>query len=190
MMSTSQIEVVGGQIVIFNVAQLLKSDVGSTRNLVVDEAAQPFGDDVQAVRPIRGSVSLIRTNRGIVGQGRFSTAVDLECSRCLERYVEDLEIEFAEEFIPIVDVNTGAPSKIEHDEGTFLINDKHELNLEPAIREYGLLALPMKPLCKVSCAGLCPRCGANKNFESCACVLDEPDERLAVLRALLSDDES
>src|SRR4051812_34603432 len=102
MMLLSHTEVVGGQHVIFNVAQLLKSDVGTTRSLLVDEAAQPFGDGFRAVQPIRGSVSLIRTNDGIVGQGRLATAVELECSRCLENYVENLSIEFAEEFIPVV----------------------------------------------------------------------------------------
>ena len=90
--------------------------------------------------------------------------------------------------MPIVDIHTGAPAKLSVDVDTFLIDDKHELDLEPAIREYGLLALPMKPLCRTDCRGLCPRCGVNQNFEACACILDEPDERLAVLRALLSDE--
>lgn len=173
---------------VLNVAQLLISDVGTTRRFVVDEIRQPFGETVHAVLPIRGTAQFVRTNQGILGQGKFSTAVDLECCRCLESYVENLTIEFVEEFIPVVDVTTGAPANIPREDGTFTISDKHELDLEPAIREYGLLALPMKPLCQANCAGLCSRCGVNKNLEACACVLEEPDERLAVLRVLLSDD--
>jgi uncharacterized protein len=174
--------------VVVNVAQLLKSDVGTTRRYSFEEPAQPFGAVAEAVAPIRGTAELIRTNRGVLVRGQFSTAADLECSRCLSVYVEGLRLDFTEEFVPIVDIHTGAPAKLPRDEGTFLINDQHELDLEPAIREYGLLALPMKPLCRADCYGLCPRCGVNRNDETCGCILDEPDERFAVLRALLSDE--
>ena len=190
MMGLLPVEVSGGRFVVFNVAQLLKSDVGATRLYTVDDVCQPFGEAVHAVLPVRGTVQLLRTNNGILGQGRFSTAVELECCRCLESYVENLTIEFVEEFIPVVDVTTGAPAIIPRDEGTFTISDKHELDLEPAIREYGLLALPMKPLCQANCAGLCPRCGVNKNVGACACVLEKLDERFAALRALLTDDNN
>jgi uncharacterized protein len=178
----------GGEVVRVNVAQLLKSDVGTSRVYVFEEDLQPFGEIAEAVAPVKGTAELIRTNRGVLVRGQFPTAVDLECSRCLSIYVEGLKLDFVEEFLPIVDIQTGAPAKLPHDEETFLIDDKHELDLEPAIREYGLLALPMKPLCQADCAGLCPRCGVNRNYESCACVLNEPDERFAVLRALLSDE--
>jgi uncharacterized protein len=174
--------------VVVNVAQLLKSDVGASRHYNFDEAIQPFGDSIRAVAPVLGEADFLRTTHGIVVRGHFSTAVDLECSRCLDVYVENVEIDFAEEFVPIVDVNTGAPLNIPRDADTFLINDKHELDLEPAIREYGLLALPMKPLCESACAGLCPRCGINRNTEKCTCILEEPDDRFAALRSLLNED--
>ncbi|HLZ07180.1 MAG TPA: DUF177 domain-containing protein [Chloroflexota bacterium] len=173
---------------VVNVAQLLKSDVGTSRIFFFEEVLQPFGEVAETVAPIKGTAELIRINRGILVRGQFSTAVDLECSRCLSIYVEMLNLEFAEEFVPVVDIHTGAPVKLPRDEETFLINEKHELDLTPAIREYGLLALPMKPLCQDDCQGLCPRCGVNRNYETCACVLNEPDERFAVLRALLSDE--
>jgi len=176
--------------VVVNVAQLLKSDVGATRHYTFDEVLQPFGDQIHTVSPIRGEADFLRTSRGIVVQGKFTTAVDLECSRCLDIYVENVAIEFAEEFVPIVDVNSGAPLNIPRDSETFVINDKHELDLEPAIREYGLLALPMKPLCQADCAGLCPRCGINRNTATCTCIIDDADDRFAVLRSLLNEDST
>jgi uncharacterized protein len=46
------------------------------------------------------------------------------------------------------------------------------------------LALPVKPLCRANCKGLCPTCGCNRNHESCACATAEVDLRLAGLRGL------
>jgi uncharacterized protein len=48
------------------------------------------------------------------------------------------------------------------------------------------LALPMKPLCRADCQGLCPACGANRNVAPCTCAPKPPDPRLAVLRDLAS----
>jgi uncharacterized protein len=46
------------------------------------------------------------------------------------------------------------------------------------------LALPMKPLCRDDCRGLCPVCGGNRNLVACACAQRTPDPRLAVLKDL------
>jgi hypothetical protein len=45
------------------------------------------------------------------------------------------------------------------------------------------LGLPLKPVCKNDCRGLCPVCGVNRNLEECACVGEEIDPRLAPLLA-------
>jgi uncharacterized protein len=53
------------------------------------------------------------------------------------------------------------------------------------MREQFYLALPMKPLCRADCQGLCPICGRNRNRETCACSTDWVDPRLAVLKTLI-----
>jgi uncharacterized protein len=170
---------------IVNVAQLLKSDLGTLRQYDFDEWIAPFSEEIEMAGPVVGKVELSRTNRGIFGRARFRTSVRLECSRCLELYVEELPIHFDEEYFPVVDVNTGLPVHIPHDSFAFTISDKHELDLGPAVREYGLLALPMKPLCRAECAGLCPECGVNRNVESCTCVVELRDLRFVALQKLL-----
>jgi uncharacterized protein len=45
-----------------------------------------------------------------------------------------------------------------------------EIDTAPLIAEQVLLALPMKPLCKAECAGLCPTCGVDRNVERCQCA--------------------
>jgi uncharacterized protein len=51
------------------------------------------------------------------------------------------------------------------------------------MREQFYLAVPMKPLCRDDCAGLCPSCGTNLNRGSCGCTRDWEDPRFAALKA-------
>jgi uncharacterized protein len=173
---------------VINVSQLLKSELGTTRFVDVDEPVPLPSDQIEFVSPVRGMAELFHTNRGILVRAHLKSAVRLECSRCVEAFVDPMSIEFVEEYIPVVDVNTGAPTNIPRESYTYLINERHELDLTEAIREYGLLELPMKPLCATSCAGLCPRCGTNLNLGKCSCVAESVDGRLAILRSLLSSD--
>lgn len=175
---------------IINVAQLLKADVGTTRDYDVEEEIPRLGENAELVKPVRGRVKMIRTNRGILVRASLDTAARLECSRCLELLVQDLPINFTEEYIPVIDVTTGLPTHIPRESYTYLINEKHELDLDPAIQEYGLLELPMAPLCRAECAGLCPYCGANRNLQPCSCVAPAGDDRFATLRSLLAEEDS
>ena len=60
------------------------------------------------------------------------------------------------------------------------------LDLGEVIREQVLLGLPLKPLCREDCQGLCPRCGKNRNAGPCGCTPEEEagDARLEPLRKL------
>jgi uncharacterized protein len=64
--------------------------------------------------------------------------------------------------------------------------DGELLDLEPMVRELVLMELPLMPLCRDDCAGLCPTCGADRNAQPCSCVADERDERWSALDALRS----
>ena len=57
------------------------------------------------------------------------------------------------------------------------------IHLGQLVEEQIMLALPLKPLCRADCKGLCPQCGARNDGEGCRC---EPpvDPRLEVLRGL------
>ena len=44
-----------------------------------------------------------------------------------------------------------------------------QIDLVPVVREYVLLDLPDAPLCRPDCAGICPKCGADRNLGACDC---------------------
>jgi len=55
----------------------------------------------------------------------------------------------------------------------------------PLFREHVWVSLPMKPLCRVECLGICPECGTNLNQEPCECREEHVDPRMAALAKLL-----
>lgn len=153
----------------YNVAALLKSPPGTTGELVVDEPAPSFGADLVAVAPVRGLVRLFRTQDAIIARCDLHTTIQLECSRCLESYPAALGVHFEEQFLPTVNIVTGAAAAIADDQA-LRIDDRHVLDLTEVLRQYLLTALPLKPICAPECRGLCPGCGTNLNSGACTCT--------------------
>jgi uncharacterized protein len=141
---------------------------------------------------VHGDVTLTRTNRGIIANGVFDTTVKIDCSRCLCQFECPLHMQIQEEFFPLTDVNTGAPLALPDEPDAFTIDEQHILDLTEALRQSILLALPMKPLCREDCAGLCPQCGQNLNEKMCGCSSEKIDPRwdkLASVRVRLKEQE-
>jgi uncharacterized protein len=165
-----------------NVSQQLKAPIGNVREYEIDEVSDILGQGT-GIR-IQGKVKFTRTNRGILVQGTSHAKIPIECSRCLKTFDYNLSINIEEEYFPVIDVNTGVPVDIPDDPGSFKIDDHHILDLNEAIRQNALLAIPMKPLCRKDCAGLCPECGKDLNKEQCDCQRHEIDPRWAKLAEL------
>ncbi len=166
-----------------NVSQLLTSPVGTTKDWVIDDVVDVNDSGVEV--PIKGEILLTRTNRSVLAKGTLRTEVKLACSRCLKPITQKLNLKIEEEFFPTIDVVTGVPVDMPEEPDVFTIDDHHILNLVEAVRQYALLAIPMKPLCRKNCAGLCPVCGKNLNNGDCGCV-KEVDSRWAGLAKLAS----
>jgi uncharacterized protein len=165
-----------------NVSQLLQEPIGATREVQVDE---PVAIEKGRAHQVRGECQLLRTQRSILAKCRLNTDADLTCSRCLRTFRRPLTLKFEEEYLPTMNIITGAPLEIPEDSGSFTINQQHILDLQEAVRQYALLNTPMKPLCDENCAGLCPRCGKNLNEGPCDCPQQEIDPRWAKLKQLL-----
>ena len=137
-----------------NVAQLLKEPVGSTRDYELDESVDITGSG--AGGRVKGRVRLIRTNRGILAKGTINTGIEVTCSRCLSQFRCPLTFTVEEEYFPVIEVSSGMPLSPPDEPNSFTIDEHHILDLTEALRQYALLAIPMKPLCREDCAGLLP----------------------------------
>jgi uncharacterized protein len=163
-----------------NVAQLLKAPVGSIRSLPVDDDLEDNG----IVYHVQGEVMLVRSNSSILAMGTLATQTKITCSRCLKPFTLKIPLKIEEEFFPTIDIITGMKLPKPEDPGSFTIDEHHILDLTEAIRQYIVTAMPMKPLCKAECAGLCSICGKDLNMGNCGCRQETIDPRWAELLKL------
>lgn len=165
-----------------NVSQLLREPIGSTRDYQIDEVIDITGEGQK--NRVQGRCNLLHTQRSILVKCSLNTEVELSCSRCLGRFRHPLKVKFSEEFFPALDIQSGAALPAPEDSGAFTIDERHTLDLTEAVRQYSLLAIPMKALCRKDCAGLCATCGKNLNQGKCDCPADKTDPRWSKLADL------
>jgi uncharacterized protein len=160
-----------------NVGFLLNKSVGYSRNFDFQEISLQIGDDL-SVSDFSGQARLTRTNQGVLVQSKFEGKVTAECVRCLNEFGQTLTAEIDELF-------TYPPDKADDSQTT--ISEQAILDLRPMLREVLLLDMPIQPICKPDCLGLCPYCGENRNEVECSHPEAEIDPRMAVLKTLLSE---
>ena len=175
---------------LYNVAQLLKGPTGAERQYDVTEEIRGLDPDLEPVRSLVGSIKLMRTSQGILVTGRLRTALQMTCHRCLEPMVGEVELELEEEFHPSTHFGEASLDEVPEDENdeALLIDEHHLLDLTEVVRQGLWLAAPMEALCRPDCAGLCPRCGGNRNLGECLCDEAPVDPRWAALQSLLLDE--
>lgn len=113
---------------------------------------------------------------GIHASGTVRGVVERRCRRCLSVLSADLEVPFDELYL------TPSEETADDDEVREIVEGA--LDLEPALRETVLLDLPLNPLCRPDCKGLCPECGADRNEEDCGHLVDRVDFRWEPLAGL------
>ena len=95
---------------LFNVAQLMKSDVGTSFVTDFQEEDEVTLDDAfKVVGPLEGHARMRRTNQGLLVDGWVDLTLKLNCTRCLKDFDQHMHVTFAEQFYPTVDVVTGMP---------------------------------------------------------------------------------
>ena len=70
--------------------------------------------------------------------------------------------------------------------GLLMPEDGH-IDLQPLIREYALLEVPINPICKPDCKGLCPVCGEDLNQVDCGHKDIARESPFSALKDLLED---
>jgi uncharacterized protein len=96
--------------------------------------------------------------------------------RCLEEAIVPLELDIDEIFY--YPPHTAPPDG-------YVVGENGYIDLAPLLRELAILDVPIQPLCRPDCQGLCMSCGANLNEGDCGCEDDDIDPRFAALRELL-----
>jgi uncharacterized protein len=149
--------------------------------------------------PVAVRVRAHRMGQDLYLEGRVEGGLELECSRCLARYRAPLSEPFR-----LVASPAGSRVPAEPEAARALARDGlclgdeletgwfqgHEIDLGGLVRELLTLAVPVQPLCKETCQGLCPRCGADRNTGPCGCPEEKPKSAFAALETLRTRGDS
>ncbi len=167
----------------------------------------PESEDFRITSSVHLTADLTKSGAKFLLKGRLTATLDLACSRCLEMFEVPVDATLDLTFVPatITDapkpvVESAAPVRqkkaprhghedVELDGSEVAADDLglseysgDGIDLGLMMREQFYLALPMKPLCRPDCKGLCPVCGKNRNRETCSCESTWIDPRFEVLR--------
>ena len=142
--------------------------------------ASPFSDRSWRLDRVRLRVE--RDGDDVVVVGDIGSTVPVACGRCLEEFPVAVRATVDLRFVPRPP--TGNRVELGSDDLDLDFYDHDELNLATLVQSETALALPMKPLCREDCRGLCPVCGGNRNLVACTCQERAPDPRLAALKDL------
>jgi len=136
--------------------------------------------------PLEVQGELTKTGQGILFRGKVKGKLRLQCGRCLEPYLKTLEVPVGSEWRLI-----SSPSKSSEKDSVFQIEDLETglikegvLDLSERILEEVILTIPIQPLCRESCLGLCPICGENRNTNPCQCKSKEEAGPFLVLKKI------
>ena len=139
---------------------------GETLRVPFDERVTVHSDGTAVDAAARGDLRLDRAAQGVRLRGSVEARLPLVCSRCLSGYTDTLRAVLDEEFF----LGAGpAPHGGElgpEDFVTWIDPDQH-LDVTEVVRQHLQMAVPMAPLCRPDCRGLCPACGANWNEQRC-----------------------
>jgi uncharacterized protein len=154
-----------------------------SRTFQPEEVEQP-GDAYRVVAPVRLEFELHKDKERFRLVGSAVTELELPCSRCLEPFRLPVNAAFDLRYHPASAMSQDEEREVEEDDLDTSYYRDDQIDLNELLREQFYLALPMKPLCREDCKGLCAVCGTNLNTGTCSCNTEWADPRLAPLRGL------
>jgi uncharacterized protein len=154
-----------------------------SRTFQPDEVG-PAEDAYQVVAPVRLDFDIHKDKGRFRLVGRVQTELELGCSRCIEAFRMPVDATFDLRYLPASEMVAQDEREVpEEDLDTSFYRDD-QIDLNELLREQFYLVLPMKPLCREDCQGLCRQCGTNLNTATCSCAPEWEDPRLAPLKKL------
>ena len=138
--------------------------------------------------PVKTRLRVFRIGEFIEVDGVFETVTQLVCSRCLKEYDTQLASKIAltytrENLENRADLSRDEIELSPEDAGLITFSGDR-IDLREGVQEQVVMALPVRPLCRKDCKGLCPQCGADLNHGDCGCDQAPLNPRFSALKNL------
>jgi uncharacterized protein len=154
-------------------------------NLSIEPSSVDLDDEiVNLTKPLHLVGELTKKLVQIDVEGKISGEIELICSRCLENAAAKIENNFKVAFVTDDYFTTEIEAELNEEDLDVSLYDGETIDLVELAREQVLLEVPTHFVCRVDCKGLCPKCGNNRNNQTCNCETKEIDLRWQSLRQL------
>jgi uncharacterized protein len=168
---------------------------------VVREYSLPFGTfpelqvladtaQFEFTSPIAFHLRLQKVGSLVEVDGRLAFDIKEVCGRCLTPFETRIESSFEVTFTPR---KTGSAEQeleeveLDDEELGLIPYAGEEIDLREPLQEQVVISLPISPLCKEECLGLCPECGTNLNETDCTCEKKLFNNKFTALKKLKLD---
>lgn len=166
----------------------LEKNPGKVLEFTFEEKFAPFeykGEKVDFSEEVFVEGGAVKLKEGFMVWGEATTTLKLHCSRCLESFGLPLKVEFEVEYRRGEEHIDSKERSLNEDDFRISYFTGENIDIEEDIKQFIILSIPMKPLCKEDCKGLCPNCGKNLNEGDCGCQREVEDPRWSALKELV-----
>lgn len=115
-------------------------------------------------------------------KGTITGMSEIDCTRCLQPIERELNIPFEVSFVSEEEYANAEEHEVPPSDLATGVFDGERVDLKELVREQIVLEIPEQVFCTEDCKGLCPNCGADRNFVDCKCEDQEIDPRWAALK--------
>ncbi|HCA80502.1 MAG TPA: hypothetical protein DEP53_12295 [Bacteroidetes bacterium] len=153
-----------------------------THQRSLQATAEEVGLDSRFTKDVQIEATLEKTSRQLLLQVETKTGGVFTCDRCLEDFEADHSSTYQVVYVPDT-----PPPGADVEEVQVLSSEANTIDIGEDVRQFAILSLPQKMLCREDCAGLCPSCGTNLNKDSCQCEKVQIDTPLSGLQKFLKN---
>jgi uncharacterized protein len=126
--------------------------------------------------PVAVQADIDGIDDGVLARFEARVPIHLVCTRCLAEWDEELDVSAIQVFEP------------EPDEDGYGLDREGFIDLSGPVRDEVALAIPIRPLCRPNCLGLCPTCGTDLNRDPCGGHEEPSRSPFAALQGLFDTD--
>jgi uncharacterized protein len=145
-------------------------------------------EEVDFPAPIKTRLRVFRIGDIIEVEGVLETAIRLTCGRCLGAFetqlVSEIALTYARENPQRQEDLSRSEIELSPEDAGLISFSGDKIDLRDGVQEQVVMVLPVQPLCREHCGGLCPQCGANLNNGKCGCRKDSSNTQFSVLKKL------
>jgi len=156
----------------------MKIKISNLANGTYDYLFEGKVEDIKITEPYFGNYRteavLTKFDKQMILDAETSIKANLVCDRC----AIDFETAISSSYRMVYLLENEIPDlEKEKVEINYIHPDTEKIDISEDVKDYALLAVPMKKLCSEDCIGLCYKCGKNLNEGECNCIKEEIDPR-------------